>query len=119
MPYDDYRCLRVERDAGIARVALDHPPINLFDAPLLGEVARLGAELEADDDVRVVVLRSANPEFFIAHADVSLIQKIPVPAPPRGDELSFFHAMVERWRTLPKATIGVVEGRVRQRSTMA
>ncbi|HWP64499.1 MAG TPA: hypothetical protein VNO26_01140 [Candidatus Limnocylindria bacterium] len=37
----------------MAFVTLDHPPINLFDATLIGEVARVGAELAAADAVRI------------------------------------------------------------------
>jgi len=113
MAYEGYTCLRIEVEGGVADVAIDHPPINLFDAPLLRDVARLGAELAGDDAVRVAVFRSANPDFFIAHADVSLIEQLPSEERPKSSELSFFHAMVERYRTLPQATIGVIEGAAR------
>jgi enoyl-CoA hydratase/carnithine racemase len=56
------------------------------------------------------VLQSASPEFFIAHADVSLIQRLPSTPPPKPEKLGFFHAMVERLRTMPKATIAKIEG---------
>ena len=109
-----YDLLRVSSDEGVARVTIDHPPINLFDLPLMMELARFAEEIAVDESVRVVVVGSANPEFFIAHADVSLILQLPreerVEASP---ELGFFHAMVDRFRTMPKATIAVVEGRVR------
>lgn len=109
--YRDYQAVTIELDDGVAVVTIDHPPINLFDLQLYPEMARLAGELAADDDVRVVVLRSANPEFFIAHFDVSVILTIPtdLPAP---SELNPFHAMCEAFRTMPKATIAVVEGRV-------
>jgi len=113
MPYDGYSCLKFRVDRGVAFVTIDHPPINLFDAALMSEINRAGQELEADDDVRVVVFDSANPEFFIAHADVSLIQQLPKEAPPRRSELGFFQAMVDRFRTMPKATIAKLEGRAR------
>jgi enoyl-CoA hydratase/carnithine racemase len=113
MPYEGYACLRVRRDRGVAWVAIDHPPINLFDLPLITEMDRVGRELEADDDVRAVVLESANEEFFIAHADVNLIQMLPKTAPAKPTEPSAFQQMVERFRTMPKATIGKIEGRAR------
>ena len=59
----------------------------------------------------MVVLRSANPEFFIAHFDVELILQIPSGL-PTPTELHAFHLMCERFRTMPKATIAVIEGRV-------
>jgi enoyl-CoA hydratase/carnithine racemase len=108
--YANYAALRVRTERGVAFVTLDHPPINLFDATLIGDMARLGEELAADATVRVVVIDSANPEFFIAHADVSLIQRLPTDASRRPEEPSFFQAMVERFRTMPKATIAKIEG---------
>jgi len=112
MAYDDYRCLRVRLDRGVAFVTIDHPPINLLDLSLMRELDRIGKELEADDAVRVVVFDSADSDFFIAHADVALIEQLPTSA-PRPTTLGFFHVMVERFRTMPKATIGKVEGRAR------
>ena len=45
---DPYRTLSVETDAGVARVTLAHPPVNLLDVALLGELHRLVGELEAN-----------------------------------------------------------------------
>src|SRR5881392_633782 len=113
MAYTGYDCLRIDLHRGVATVTIDHPPINLFDLALIGEMDRVGRELEADGDVRVVVFQSANPEFFIAHADVALIQTLPTTVPPKATRLGLFHAMVDRFRTMPKATIGKLEGRAR------
>lgn len=111
MDYSDYRCLRVELTQGVARVTLANGEINLLDKPLFKEMIRLTEQLAADDQVRVVILRSANPDFFIAHFDVGLILKFPVDAPAPDAGLSPFHRMCETLRTMPKATIAVVEGR--------
>ena len=110
MSQDAFESLRVEVDDGVAWVTIDHPPINLFDWALIEEMDRVGRELEADAAVRVVVLQSADPEFFIAHADVRLIQALPQTPPPKPTRLPVFHAMVERFRTMPKATIAKLEG---------
>jgi len=110
MAYDGYETLRVEVRDGVAWVTIDHPPINLFDMALIGDMLRVGEALEIDPAVRVCVFQSAGPEFFIAHADVELIQTLPATAPPKPSRLAFFHAMVERMRTMPKATIAKIEG---------
>ena len=111
--YQGYECIRIRIDGGVCFATFDHPPINLLDLPLMQEMDRLGRELEADDRIRVVVFDSADPEFFIAHADVSFIQQLPDDVPPRGDELFFFHAMVDRFRTMSKVSIAKIEGRAR------
>jgi enoyl-CoA hydratase/carnithine racemase len=111
MTYDGYETLSFDRADGVITVTIANPPINLFDLKLYSEMARAAAELAADDAVRVVVLRSANPEFFIAHFDVGVILELPTDL-PEPTELNAFHAMCEHFRTMPKATIAVVEGRV-------
>jgi enoyl-CoA hydratase/carnithine racemase len=110
MAYEDYTALRVEVAGGIARVTIDHPPINLLDLALILDLDRLSREVAEDDDVRVVVLDSADPEFFVAHADVTLIQALPTDDPTLHDQPSAFQTIVERFRTMPKATIAVIEG---------
>ncbi len=109
----DFALVRVEIDGGVAFATIDNPPINLFSVPLALEIARFGEEVAADPDVRAVVLQSANPEFFIAHFDVEAILGFPIDAPAaREGELHWFHQMCERFRTMPKATIAKIAGRV-------
>jgi enoyl-CoA hydratase/carnithine racemase len=111
--FEGYTALRVRVDGGVAFATIDHPPINLFDAALIVDLDRFGREVEADSEVRVVVIDSANPEFFIAHADVNLILQLPREPQPPPTELSVFPAMVDRFRTMAKVTIAVIEGRAR------
>lgn len=110
MPYEGYETLKSRLDRRVLFVTIDNPPINLFDVPLMREMDRLGREVEADDGVSVVVFQSANPEFFIAHADVALILTLPTEVPPKAQSLGFFHAMVDRFRTMPKVSIAQIEG---------
>lgn len=111
--YQDYRLIHVASADGICRATIDNPPINLLDVPLLTEIRRLASEVAADDGVRVLIVDSANPEIFIAHADVALVLDLPADDLALHDELSFFHAMTKQIRTLPKATIAVIEGACR------
>lgn len=98
-------------ERGIATLMIDHPPINLMTPDVFVELAKATSQLAINDDVRVVVLRSANPEWFIAHFDVEAILGFPADA-PAPTELSGFHRMCETLRTMPKPTIAVIEGRV-------
>jgi len=113
MAYEGYSGLKVAVDRGVAFVTIDHPPVNLLDVTLIIDLDRAGRELAADPAVKVVVLQSANPDFFVAHADLYLIQQLPAEVPPREEKLGLFHAMVDRFRTMPKATIAKIEGRCR------
>ena len=91
-------------------MTLDHPPINLLDLPLILELDQFGRDLTPTTPVRVVVLDSADAEFFSAHADVTLIKALPTDDTSLHTELELFHAIVDRFRTMPKATVAVIEG---------
>src|SRR5258708_33118021 len=82
--------------------------------PLLDELVRLSSELAGHEDLLVVVLRSANPDFFIAHFDVGSILKFPTDQPARHEDYAnaFYHDMCERFRLMNKITIAQIEGRV-------
>lgn len=110
MAYDDYQRIRIEVSDGICRATIDNPPINLLNADLIIELGRFAAEVAADDEVRVVIVDSADPAFFVAHADITLIQRLPTDDTTLHDELSPFDAVVDLFRTMPKATIAVIEG---------
>jgi len=96
---------------GVAVVTIDNPPVNLFDLSLYPAMVRVSDELASDDGVRAVVLASANPDFFIAHFDVSLILSLPRDMGTPGT-LTDFDRMCENFRTMPKPTIAAIDGRV-------
>ena len=114
METEGYSTLRVRVEDGVAFATIDHPPINLFDVALIVEMDRFGREVEADPDVRVVVVDSANPEFFIAHADVGLILQLPRRTQAKPTELA---AVPRRWSTAsgrcPRRRSRCIEGRAR------
>ena len=112
MAYDGYTFIDVQRDGPLVTATVNNPPINLITMALFGELARLGEELEADPAALVFVLKSADPDFFLAHFDVAaLIAMADAPAPPT-DDANAYHAMCHRFRTMNKVTIAQIEGRV-------
>ena len=109
----DYELLRVDIEGRLATVTIDNPPINIITPALYGELATLSAELKADPSLTVVVLKSADPDFFLAHFDVEAILGFPTDTEAQRDnELNPYHQMCERFRTMDKVTIAQIEGRV-------
>lgn len=108
---DTFDTLQIQVIDGVALITINNPPVNLFDLKLYPELLRVSGVLRDDDDIRAVVVNSANPEFFIAHFDVSLILHLPEGS-PTPTVLNDFHVMCENFRTMPKPTIAVIEGRV-------
>ena len=109
----DYPHLTVTVRDGVATVLIDNPPINLMTSGLFRSLAKVSVDLSKDDEVRVVVLRSANPEFFIAHFDVTAILEFPTNGEAVEEpELGGFDRMCEAYRTMGKVTIAELRGRV-------
>ncbi len=106
--------LRVEREAGVAVVTIDHPPTNLVDGRFLAELVLALDALEGDDTVKVVVFQSADPDFFLMHGDVSAILAIPPGAPPpRAIEANPAATTFQRLSTGRLLSIGAVDGAAR------
>lgn len=108
--YDDYEKLHFSIEDGVATVSIFNPPLNLLSRELFRELRRAVDTLEQDDDVKVVILRSAVPGWFIAHYDVTLVLEAPPITEPQTEPW-LLQRLTERLRIMPKATIAVLEGR--------
>ncbi|QIS21149.1 enoyl-CoA hydratase/isomerase family protein [Nocardia terpenica] len=62
----------VEHPGHWATLRIDNPPVNVLDDRVYGELVGAFERFEADPGMRVVVLESADPDFFAAHFDVAL-----------------------------------------------
>ena len=108
-----YELLEVEIAGRLATITVNNPPINLVTPALYRELSALAEELKNDSELTVVLMRSADPDFFLAHFDVSSILRFPTDqAPQRSTEITDYHLMCERFRTMDKVTIAQIEGRV-------
>ena len=109
----EYELINVVCEGRLATVTISNPPINIITPQLFAELAALSAELKADDALTVVLFKSADPDFFLAHFDVEAILSFPTDMPAEKDaELNLYHVMCERLRTMDKVTIAQIEGRV-------
>lgn len=103
----------VTAEGRVATLRMDNPPVNVITRELLVDLLKATAELADDDATTVVVLESANPEFFIAHFDVAALvaadRRVPTDPPT---ELNVFDQLCERFRTMSKVTIAKIAGRV-------
>jgi len=67
----EYRTIRVERDGATAVLTIDRPDVlNALNATVIGELSAALAALEADPDVRAIVLTGAGEKAFAAGADI-------------------------------------------------
>jgi enoyl-CoA hydratase/carnithine racemase len=71
-------CLNQRRASGVIeetsaywRVLFENPPFNIVDATIFEGLRDLLARMDASPSLRAVVFESANPEFYLAHFDLT------------------------------------------------
>lgn len=67
-----YAGLLLRREGQTAVVTLDNPPAHTWTADSLSALTRLVADLNADPEVRVLVITGGGEKFFSAGADLKL-----------------------------------------------
>ncbi len=96
------------------RATFNHPPINLIDSVMIRELGDLFAAVERNEGPAVLVFDSADPDYFLAHYDITAANRALVDALPAGP--TGFHPWVDilvRLGKLPAVTISAIRGRAR------
>ena len=109
---------RLTRHADTAVLTLCNPPEGTFDAQSEREVLQALDELDAMDDLRVLVLTGREPGMFVRHYDVKALERIGRTLVDRdlhfsADEpppASAFHRILERIETAPYVSIAAING---------
>ena len=115
MPYSRFDTLQITVEHGVATVTIANPPLNLLDARLMTDLDDFAASVAADSSVRVIVLQSADPDFFIPHGDMRFVDdptsfgNLKV-GDDEDQRLNPMQRLFERWRKLPQVTIGKLDG---------
>jgi enoyl-CoA hydratase/carnithine racemase len=108
----DFETLKVHQEKAVLFVEISAPPMNLLGPELVSDLVSLIQHSEAEDTVRVLVFKSADPDYFISHVDVTRIKENRAAAAElNGDESIgqlYRHLSVSRL-----VTIAQIEGRVR------
>ena len=96
----------------IIRATISNPPINLYDYRLASDLYTFLTTLDPNKTT-LVILASANPDFFIAHYDIHFITNASPPAPPANSTLvaSQILESVKLLSTSPIIFVAEVNGR--------
>jgi len=114
MAYEGFTTFRVEIKEGVAWVTFDYAPVNAQGVPMLKDLDRLAEGLEKDNDVKVVVFQSANPDIFVCHADIDMLVDLKAEEVPKEESsLLYLQKVMQRISEVPQATIAKVEGMAR------
>ncbi len=92
-------------------VSINNPPINLYDPEMFAELNVLLDTLDDDKDVSVIVLESANPDYFVAHFD--FIRADIIPDQPGAAEFTAWPRMMTRFAQSRVLSIAKLRGRAR------
>jgi enoyl-CoA hydratase/carnithine racemase len=87
-------------------ITFSNPPINMFVPATIVELTAVMSHIETDPSVKVVVFDSANPDFFVAHLDVSKAVEQP-------GVLDLWRDFVLRLSSSPVVSIAKIRGRTR------
>src|ERR1700722_1739910 len=108
----DFETLKVRKEGAVLFVDIAAPPMNLLGPALARDLVCLIRGAEADNNLKVLVFRSADPDYFIAHVDVTKIKEYRAEAAKLVGEpsigLLFRHLSASHL-----VTIAQIEGRVR------
>ena len=107
-----FETLKTHREGAVLFAEISAPPMNLQGPELIRDFVSLIQRAEADDTLKVIVFKSADPDYFISHVDVTRIKENREAAakldgsPSIG--LMYHHLSISRL-----ITIAQIEGRVR------
>ena len=107
-----FETLTVRKEGAVLFAEIAAPPMNLLGPELVRDLVSLIKQAEADDAFKVLVFKSADPDYFIPHVDVTRIDEYRQEAAKLTGEASiallFRHLSASRL-----VTIAQIEGRVR------
>jgi Enoyl-CoA hydratase/isomerase len=107
-----FETLTISAEQGVLFVEIEAPPMNLLGPELVRDLVSLIQHAEADDAVRVLVFKSADPDYFISHVDLTRITEYRAEATKLTGEASI--ALLFRYLSASRLVIiAQIEGRVR------
>lgn len=107
-----FETLKVTRERAVLFVDIAAPPMNLLGPELVRDLVSLIQQAEADKALKVLVFRSADPDYFISHVDVTQIKEYREEAAKLVGEASI--GLLFRYLSVSRlVSIAQVEGRAR------
>ena len=104
--------LTVRKEGAVLFVDIAAPPMNLLGPELVRDLVALIQQAEAEMAVHVLVFKSADPDYFISHVDITRIKEYREEAAKLTGEPS--SALLFRYLSKSRlVTIAQIEGRVR------
>ncbi len=108
--FGPFQTLSVRREGGVLFVTITAPPLNLTGPEFVEDLVTLIQQAEADETVRVLVFKSGDPDYFLAHVDVTRVAEYRETAARLAGEPSL--GLLFRYLSASRLiTIAQIEGR--------
>jgi enoyl-CoA hydratase/carnithine racemase len=107
-----FETLHVREEGAVLFVEIAAPPMNLLGPELVRDLVSLIQRAEADNAFQVLVFKSADPDYFISHVDLTRTKEIREEAVRLTGEASIWF-LFRRLSASRLVTIAQIEGRVR------
>jgi enoyl-CoA hydratase/carnithine racemase len=99
---------------GVLTAVIDAPPMNLIGPELVRDLVALFGALESGHQARVMVLESADPDYFVPHVDLTKVAEYTAEAAKAGGPGDASLGMLwHKLSELPVVTIAKIRGRAR------
>src|SRR5690349_10888204 len=69
--FEAFDTISVHTEGGVLFAEIAAPPMNLLGPELIRDLVALIHQAESDGALRVLVLTSADPDYFISHVEVN------------------------------------------------
>jgi enoyl-CoA hydratase/carnithine racemase len=111
----NFETFTLSKADGVMTISLNNPPINLMSGKMVEELFQLTGGLRQDPDVRVIIIESANPDFFVAHFDLNdIVASVNDPSKSsRYPDMNILQSLGLAWQALPQVKIAKIDGRLR------
>lgn len=108
----EFETIKVLREEAVLFAEIAAPPLNLLGPELVRDLVSLIQRAESDDNLQVIVFKSADPDYFISHVDVTRIKENREAAVKLIGDASL--GQLFRYLSASRlVTIAQIEGRVR------
>ena len=105
----NFETIHTSQEGGVLFAEIAAPPMNLLGPELVRDLVSLIQGAEADSKIRVLVFKSADPDYFISHVDVTQIKEYRAEAAKLTGEASI-GLLFRHLSTSRLVTIAQIEG---------
>jgi enoyl-CoA hydratase/carnithine racemase len=107
-----FETIKVRKEEAVLFAEITAPPMNLLGPELVRDLVSLIPQAESDDTVQVLVFKSADPDYFISHVDVTRIKENRAEAAKLNGDASIGQ-LLRHLSASRLVSIAQIEGRVR------